>query len=221
MVMLKIARILFAVTLFAGYGAASQAQNIPACGSLENHYGPIDYRMANKHQLSLVENAHFTQRIENLLPGGNNPWASDISYTLRVFPNHHRALTTIQKLAEREKTDKPKDAQWSVACYFDRAIRYQPNDVIVKMLYAEYLIKNSRLDEATRQLDETLRLAGDNPFTHFNIGLVFLDMKNYERALTQAHQAMQLGLLRPELKERLLAVGKWVEPPPQSDTAKP
>lgn len=145
--------------------------------------------------------------------GRANPFGDDIAYTLRVFPNHHRALIAIQRLAEREKTDSPSHARLSVACYFDRALRFQPDDVVVRMLFAEYLIKKSRFDDATQQLDETIRLAGDDPFTHFNVGLVFLDMKNYERALVQAHRASQLGLTRTELKDRLVAAGKWVDSP--------
>ena len=97
----------------------------------------------------------------------------------------------------------------------------EPDDGIVKMLFAGYLIKNSRLDEAARQLDDTLKLAGDNPFTHFNVGLVYLDMKNYDRALVQAHRAIELGLMRPELKDRLVAAGKWVEPQVQPSAVKP
>lgn len=205
-------RWLAGILLLAVAGLA-QAQAASACGSLANHYGPFDYRKATKGQLGIVEEAHFTPLIENLIKGRDNPFGDDIAYTLRVFPNHHRALLTIQKLAEREKTDTPSYARLSVACYFERAIRFQPDDIIVRMLFASYLIKKTRYDEATQQLDETIRLAGDNPFSNFNVGLVFLEMKNYERALAQAHRAAALGFTRTELKDRLVSAGKWVEPP--------
>jgi tetratricopeptide (TPR) repeat protein len=203
---------------FCGVVNAQAASN---CGPFENNYGPFDYRTATAGQLSIVENKHFNQRIENLLPGSTNPWADDISYTLRVFPNHHRALVTIQRLAEREKTDKPAYAQYSIACYFDRAIRYKPDDLIVRMLFAEYLIKRSRNDEALQQLEFTAKMARDNPFTHYNVGLLFLNMKSYDRALTEAHRAMELGFTRTELKDGLVATGKWVEPPNPEESTKP
>lgn len=205
---------LLAGALLLGFTGLAQAQDAATCGSLANHYGPFDYRKASKGQLSIVEEAHFTPYTENLIKGKDNPFGDDIAYTLRVFPNHHRALLTLQKLAEREKTDTPAYARLSVACYFERAIRFQPNDIIVRMLFASYLIKKAQLDAATQQLDEAIRLADDSPFSHFNIGLVFLEMKNYERALTQAHRAEALGFTRTELKDRLVAAGKWVEPPP-------
>jgi tetratricopeptide (TPR) repeat protein len=198
-------------TLLFGVIGLAHAQSSD-CGSLANHYGPFDYRKATKGQLSIVEEAHFTPYIENLIKRRDNPFGDDIAYTLRVFPNHHRALLTIQTLAEREKTDSPSYARLSVACYFERAIRFQPDDIIVRMLYASYLIKKARQDEASQQLEEAIKLAGDSPFSHFNIGLIFLEMKNYERALTQAHRAAALGFTRTELKDQLVAAGKWVEP---------
>lgn len=208
-----------ALILFAGL---AQAQETPACGSLKNHYGPFDYRTASQQQKSLVENTHFTPLIENLMKGGrDNPFADDISYTLNVFPNHHRALITMQRLADREKVDKPALAHWTMACYYDRATRFQPDDPIIRMLFAGYLIQKGRLEDATQQLDVAIKLAGDNPFTHFNVGLVFLDMKNYERAVAQAHRAAELGFTRPELKDRLVAAGKWAEPAAEAEVKKP
>ena len=37
-------------------------------------------------------------------------------------------------------------------------------------------------------------------------------MKNYDRALAQAHMAYGLGFARPELRDRLKAAGRWKEP---------
>jgi len=203
-----------ALMLFCG--SAIQAQTTSGCGSLENHYGPFDYRTASKQQKSLVEDNHFTPSIESLIKDHDTPFAVDISYTLRVFPNHHRALVTMQRLADREKVDKPASAQWPMACYYERAIRYQPNDTMARMLFAVYLTKRNQIADASRQLDEVVKLADDNPFTHYNAGLIFLDMKNYDRALAQAHLAAKLGFTRPELKDRLVAEGKWAEPPQQT-----
>ncbi len=205
-----------------GYVGWAQAQEVSACGGLANHYGPFDYRTANIQQRSLVEGIHFSPFIENLMKGGrDNDFGDDIAYTLRVFPNHHRALVSMERLAEKEKADPPRRAVYTVECYFDRAIRFRQDDVIVRMLYAGYLIKKSKNEEATRQLDIAIRLAGDNPFTHYNVGLVFLDMNNYERALAQAHLAMEMGFPRTELKDRLVKAGKWVEPKLPSEPSKP
>ena len=51
-----------------------------------------------------------------------------MAYTLNVFPNHHRALMALIKLAKKEKTNRPRDMGYTVECRFDRAERFAPND---------------------------------------------------------------------------------------------
>jgi tetratricopeptide (TPR) repeat protein len=199
----------------------SWAQDASTCGSLENNYGPIDYRKMTPAQSRLVEGAHFTPGVENLTQPKSSFFADDISYTLNVFPNHHRALLTMQRLADREKKDKPAYAKWSMACYYERAVRYQPDDHIVRMLFASYLIKNKRVDDATQQLNVAIELGVESSFTQFNAGLVFLDMNNYERALAQAHKAIGMGFPRTDIKDRLVALGKWKDPVTPIESPKP
>lgn len=103
--------------------------------------------------------------------------------------------------------------RYSIECYFDRAIRFAPDDQVVRMLYGRYLSKQSgREAEAVVQLQKAVELAADNPFTQYNVGLIYVDMKRYDEALAQAHRAMALGMDRPELKQSLVSVGKWSEP---------
>src|ERR1700682_2471287 len=104
------------------------------CGSLNNHYGPFDYRSGRDR--SIVEKFHFTPKVENLV-GGNTSMTpgGDLNYTLRVFPNHHRALMSLIRFAEEEKKDPPSEMEFSVACWFDRAERFQPDDAVVKGLH--------------------------------------------------------------------------------------
>jgi tetratricopeptide (TPR) repeat protein len=102
--------------------------------------------------------------------------------------------------------------RYTVECYLDRAIRMAPDDVIVRILYAQFLASKSRIGEADAQLQTAAKLAGDDGFTHYNIGLAYLEMKQYDRALAQAHKALALGMTRVALKNALIAAGKWVEP---------
>jgi tetratricopeptide (TPR) repeat protein len=81
------------------------------------------------------------------------------------------------------------------------------------MLYVTYLTKaGNRKPDALRHLEVVLKTAKDNPFTHFNVGLLYADLNEYELALVQAHKAMELGLRRVELRDKLKAAGKWQEP---------
>ena len=191
-----------------------QADNAARCGDpFRNHFGPWDYRSARKEDLRIVENAHFTPRIEQLQPG-ERVLADDLSYALNVFPNHHRALIAITRLAEREKTEKPEKSHHVIDCWYDRAVRFRPDDTVVRVLYAQYLGKQKRAADATSQLDTAVTFAKDNPFSHYNIGLMFFELGNHERALAQAHKALELGLPRPDLANLLKRDGKWREPTP-------
>jgi tetratricopeptide (TPR) repeat protein len=194
------------------------------CGPLRTTgaFGPYDYRpekyipdIYRSHEVLLktVEEFHFTPEIESLRRGklGGQP-NGDIAYTLHAFPNHHRALIAMVKLGEKEKTPQPNGVPYPVECWFSRAIAFRPDDNIVRMIYANYLSKMKRESEAEQQLSIAARQAGDNAFTLHNIGIIYFDMKNYERALVYAHKAYELGLGWPTLREQLKSVGKWSEP---------
>ncbi|MDC8786156.1 hypothetical protein [Roseateles koreensis] len=195
------------------------------CGPLRGgHYGPYDYRpdhhkqaagdqMPHSDKRVLVEGAHFTPRVENLVgaqSGGQmGPPGADLSYTLRAFPNNHRALVSVVRYGEKFKTENPPALQYPVECYFERAIRFAPDDVIVRIIYASYLTNKNRHDEAVAQLKISTTLAKDNPFTQYNIGLAYFDLKEYSLALEQAHRAASLGFERSELSDKLKSVGQW------------
>jgi hypothetical protein len=200
--------------------SAANAQNPlepgSTCGAPTNSYGPFDYRSANQQQRSIVENAHFTRGVENLIGGGSGHIGKDIAYTLAVFPNHPRALISMDRLAAKEGRDPPNQVRLTVECWYERAIRWRGNDLVVRMLFADYLIRNNRTPQAVSQLDFVSERAGDNPFTHHNAGLLFADAKVWDKALRQAHQAMALGFPRTDLRDRLQAAGQWREPVPES-----
>lgn len=200
--------------------------NADYCGSLENGYGPFDYRadkyvpgsdpMPHAEKRKLVELWHFTPRVENLIgaqSGGSiGPPGADLDYTLRAFPNNHRALISVMRYGEKTGSERPPGLRYVVECYFERAIRFKSDDAIARILYSNYLTKKKRTPEAIAQLEQATTIAGENAFTHYNIGLTYFDMKIYDRALARAHRALALGFERVELPEQLKSVGQWQEP---------
>ena len=191
------------------------AQDVPGCGALRSaqQYGPYDYR-TDLDKLPIVLGAHFTPEVEALVRGnasGKYP-GGDIDYTLRAIPNNHRALLAMMRLGEKEKTTQPNGSRYSVECWFQRAIAFRADDAIVRMIYSSYLNSKGRVPDATSQLEIATTLAKDNAFTHYNIGLHYFDLKNYDKALAQAHKAMALGFLQTGLQEQLDKVGKWSAP---------
>jgi hypothetical protein len=188
------------------------------CGPLANGYGPYDYR-TDKPLLPIVEGAHFTAQVESLIKGNAGYLGGDLDYTLRAFPNHHRALVSMMRYGERVKARRAPNAQYDVECYFVRAITFRPDDTTVRMLYATFLSKQRRRDEALQQLAVAEKQVGDNPFSNYNLGLVYFEVNEFPKALKQAHIAMTMGFPRPELKDKLVAAGHWSEPLPAAAAA--
>jgi len=91
-------------------------------------------------------------------------------------------------------------------------LRFRPDDTTVRLIYATFLQKSAKEAEAIQQLELAIEAAGDNPFTHYNVGLVYFDLKRFDRALSQAHKAYGMGFVQPELREQLKSAGKWSEP---------
>ena len=199
--------------LIALCSASAFSQNVSSdCGSLENHYGPIDYR-TNPKNLALVVDAHFTPIVEALIRGSTTlrP-GGDIDYTLRAIPNNHRALIAMMRLGEKEKTSQPNGSKYTFECWFIRATVFRPDDTVVRMIYANYLYKIGRIPDANTQLELATSYSKDNGLTYYNVGLHYFDFKNYDKALLNAHKALALGWTHGDLRDQLIRVGKWREP---------
>jgi tetratricopeptide (TPR) repeat protein len=193
------------------------AQNIQNCGDFAGLQ--FDYLTATKAQRYLVEHAHFTPEVEALISGASGYIDADIAYTLRASPNHHRALISLVRLAKRTNAVQLPHMPHPVECYFERAIRFNTNDHIVRMLYSQYLIEHARTADATAQLEYIAKKADDNPFTIYNIGLLYFDLKDYTRAQQNAKKALALGFPGTGLREMLQKIGQWQENGPSAPAA--
>lgn len=186
------------------------------CGPLHTPpaAAPWDYRR-DKHFHALVEDAHFTPQIENLIRGrtARKP-GPDIDYTLGRFPNHPRALIAVTKLGQRFPDTKAELLPRPVECYFERAIRFAPDDLVVRMLYARFLQGVNRLPEALKQMDHVNDNAEGNPLTHRSLGLLYLEFGEFDRALQQAWRFETLVPGPSALREALVKQGRWRDPTP-------
>lgn len=182
------------------------------CGAIyTDHYGPFDYR-TQRHELKIVEDFHFTAKVEALQAGQSGWIGGDLNYTLHASPNHHRALYALVRWTERRRSDTTEGQSLPVECYFDRAIRFRPDDTIVRAMYAQFLHKRKRTDEALKQLETAVRFAGDNAITLHNLGLVYLEVGAYDKAIDLAHRAAALGYQVKTLRDALTKAGRWREP---------
>ena len=188
------------------------------CGGPEitNHYGPYDYTNPShvRDRLYIVESAHFTTSVESLVRGetGAHP-GGDLDYTLRAFPNHHRALHAMGRYQLMNPGMRvPPDANWTADCYFRRAIGFNPQDGVARMLFAMYLAKSERTDEALDQYRVALELAPNSAELHNNVALLYIDLGDFDSARHHAARAEELGFPLAGARGKLERLGEWRAP---------
>lgn len=180
-------------------------------------YGPFDYRSAGPSDRELVEGAHFSLEYEAYLKGqakssrkaNESPPAAGFGYTLWAFPNHPMALAAMEDLSYRKKTDMLPGALIRVHCFFQRAVRFTPDDAMVRAIYAYYYARRGQVMEAKAQIEKAEAAEGGAPSISVYMAFAYIEMKDYERALEAAKRAYQLGYSLPGLRNRLERLGKW------------
>ncbi len=189
--------------------AAQQPSASLACGSLENAYGPFDYTNAShrENKLSIVEQYHFTPEVETLKSGSTGSVAHDLDYTLRAFPNHHRALYAM--LRYQLKRGGQGGAGYSMECYFDRALRQSPGDGQVYILHGIFLHKKGAYEAALEKYRKAEQLLPDSEDVHYNLGLLYVDTKKYELARQEAEIVYSRNYPLPGLRNKLKRLGYY------------
>jgi tetratricopeptide (TPR) repeat protein len=188
------------------------------CGSLENPYGPFDYRTAPLAARQIVEVYHFTPDIENLIvrPNVVVDFGGNLDYTLRAFPNHPRALLAMMNLGFKKKTDQP--SRYTMRCWFERAEAFQPDDGVVQLLYGIYLFRKGDAKASIGKFNRALELNNESADVYYNLGLAYFEVKDYDASLANAHEAYRRGFPLPGLRTKLEKAGKW-KPAPPADPA--
>lgn len=185
------------------------------CGGLSNAYGPYDYRKGKTEfaeNLYLVESAHYTEDVAAGIRGSSGTLAGDLDYTLRAFPNHPGALSTISRVALRDKLVTLPQGRRPVECYFDRAQRFAPDDPAVHALYGSYLYSRNKDDDRKKALHlflTAVSLDPDNPAINYNAGLALFNAGKHKEANSYAQKAYADGFPLPGLKGMLQKANAW------------
>ena len=178
-------------------------------------YGPFDYSKRHTirpYDLSIVEGAHFDSKVQNLT-GGTKVAAqlvSDLTYTIRAWPNHHKALLSIIRLQIGiDKKLRKEKLSPRAECFLQRATHFSPKDPVPYSLYAYYLTKKGDLKKAKELYKKSLEIAPGNPKIEYNFSLLLIKLKQYDEALEYAKLAYLHGNPPKELKNKLRELNVW------------
>lgn len=211
-------RILVAVAMMLPGLNPALAQSSYECGPLKNAYGPYDYTNPEHfaENLPIVEQYHFDAGVEQLrgvigVANSSARLADDLDYTLRAFPNHHRALYAMVRYYLTKVPAGSKKLHYSAECYFDRALRLSPGDPTVRLIGGYYYQKTGDQEMARQHYEAALEIAPNSAEVQYNVGLWLFDLKEYDRARSHAVKAYDLGYPLPGLRNKLRRVGAWEE----------
>jgi len=196
--------------------AGGMAQAKQFCGEMDFQSGLIyDVREADPVMLNRIQGAHFTEEVEQGVRGtSGGVAAADIQYVLNAFPNHRRALEAVIRLAPRYKGGAIVGMRFPSECYFERAVRFRPDDGLAWALYGRYLYIMGREAQAMPMFERAIALSPDEPSVNYNVGLMYAKQKQFDKALPYAQKAYAAGFPLPGLKQILINARVWVEPPP-------
>ena len=188
-----------------------------------NHWGmPVDYRDPNEtYKRNIVERYHFTPEIESLQKGLNGPLPGDIHYTLIQLVNHHRALQSMANWQVKHPR-KDTDEFYPADCYFERALAFTPNDALIYMIWGNYVYRIKEFDRAVLIYNRAEELAPNDPEVQYNLGLLHVELKNYDKAKEYAQKAYAQNYPLPGLRNKLKRAGITLDDTvatPQSDAA--
>ncbi len=184
-----------------------------ASGSASS-YGPFDYTNPQhvQNKLPVVERAHFTRKVESLQDGESSGTPlGDLQYTLRAFPNHHRALFALIRYHTEEghgwsNTGSNSDAV-PPECFLQRAAAFAPEDPVVTFLHGLYLHRIERYERAERKYRQAVKARPKAAEFHYNFGLLLTEIGRYQDAKQHARRAYELGYPLPGLRQRLARAG--------------
>ena len=90
-------------------------------------------------------------------------------------------------------------------------MRWRPDDAMVRMIYGNYLSSTrvKRYKDAIPHYELAEKKLKNNPNLFYNMGLVYFQLKEYDKAREYAKKAYAGGFPLSGLQQMLVKAGKW------------
>jgi len=171
---------------------------LAAPGVPESYYGNH-----SKEHLAAVERHHLQQGRDKAK--WDNPtyaWR-DVEFILRHFPNHPDALMLAIDLSLKSR-DMSRARE-----LFEKAVIFDPMPAAPWVIYGLFFHRHGQLDDAIMRYQEALKRDPNMVEAHYNLGLAYFALKQYEKASQAAQRAYALGYPLLGLRKKLENAGKW------------
>ena len=205
----------FAVNRRMGHGVGAawilvvilQALSPAASAQQENndYYAPRPTN-TEKQLFNNVQGHHLAPGRAAMEKGEFPPALEHFEFILAYYPNHPQALFALSELCLKWKhlTCDLKVEQW-----LQKAIARNPDAAQSYVVQAMHLHRKNKLDDAVKVYKRAIELAPNSVNAHYNLGLAYADLKQYDLANLHAQKSLALGANLPGLRTRLEKVGKW------------
>lgn len=211
--------VLLAALLVAVIADTAEAQ--PSICALLVPGHPADYyRARGCGLLESVEHIHLVPGQGHLRARQFQLAAAEFHFVLTQFPNHPQALLSMAQTCEQWKAPQCRTEE-----YFDNAISINPKVSGTYLTQGIYLHRARQYPKAIESFLQALKIEPNSVTAHYDLGLSYVETKQYELANQQAQLAYANGASLPGLRDRLQRAGHWnaleQKPPAEAGTTSP
>lgn len=176
-----------------------------------NYGEPFNYYLpAPSNILENVEKYHLSQGIDKFKQGKYEYAWSEFAFMLHYFPNHPKALKLIGELSIQ--MENPSRAER----YYETALRLFPDESETHAVYGIFLHRLEKYTQATEAYQRAIALNDKAVDYHYNLGLAYYALNDFEKAHAQATIAYNKGYPLPGLKDKLKQANAWPDLPQKS-----
>jgi tetratricopeptide (TPR) repeat protein len=183
-----------AIVIAAGAAVPAAAQET------DNEY----YASRGTPLLRTVEHYHLYPAEEKFRARTYEQAFNDLTFILRYFPNHPRALLLMVQLCTEWKS-----SHCTLDMVFEKAIAIKPDAPGTFVANGIYLHRAKRYKDAIASYERALALEPDSMNAHYNLALTYLETRQFAEANQHAQRAYALGATLPGLRQRLQQAQQW------------
>lgn len=200
--------------LLAGAILAMAAATVAA---QPNPNRPNDYyRFQRSGLMTSVEQFHLGPCQRHLRERDYPRSVGECNFILKIFPNHPQALVLTIEACTNWKSPLCRLDE-----LFQNAVSINPQAADTFVIQGIYQHRTHQYGKAIQSYEYALQLDPNLMNAHYNLGLTYLETKQFDLANEHAQRAYDLGATLPGLRDLLTKAGHWNSAQPAAEATSP